>query len=264
MKHPPPIMKPVPRETLWRITMTFTEFYDHAQRVFDKNPSLPQLTKEKAEKLFELTTHMLEVNKNLNLTAIKDEKAVISKHYADSLMVNQYIDTNSTVIDIGCGAGFPTLPLAIFREDLTITAVDSTAKRINYVQSTARMLGLDNVTAIAARAEDMANSSQYREKFDYATARAVASLPILTELCLPFVRIDGKFIAMKSQKAADEISASQNAITKCGGVLKNAIEVPLVDVDGTFENRTLVHIAKTSKTPKEFPRHYSKISKKPL
>ena len=162
--------------------MTFNEFYDHTQLVFSKNPSLPQLTKEKVEKLYELTAHMLEVNKSLNLTAIKEEKAVISKHYADSLMVSQYIDANSTVIDIGCGAGFPTLPLAIFREDLTITAVDSTAKRINYVQATAKMLGLANVTAIAARAEDMANSPEYREKFDYATARAVAALPILTEL----------------------------------------------------------------------------------
>ena len=244
--------------------MTFNEFYDHTQLVFGKNPSLPQLTKEKVEKLYELTAHMLEVNKSLNLTAIKEEKAVISKHYADSLMVSQYIDANSTVIDIGCGAGFPTLPLAIFREDLTITAVDSTAKRINYVQATAKMLGLANVTAIAARAEDMANSPEYREKFDYATARAVAALPILTELCLPFVKIDGKFIAMKSQKATDEIAASQNAIIKCGGRFEDSIEIPLIDADDTSESRTLVKILKSGRTPKEFPRHYSKISKKPL
>lgn len=244
--------------------MTFNEFYDYTQQVFDKNGLLYMLTKEKAEKLFELTSHMLEVNKSLNLTAIKEEKAIISKHYADSLAICQYLEGKANIIDVGCGAGFPSIPLAIFREDLNIVALDGTAKRISYVNATAKLLGLTNLTAIAARAEDMANKPEYREKFDYATARAVAALPILTELCLPFVKVGGKFIAMKSQKASEEIEASGNAITKCGGVLEKTFETPLISPEGDTDNRTIVLISKTVKTPSEFPRHYSKISKKPL
>ena len=244
--------------------MIFNDFYDYTQQVFDENTSIPPLTNGKAEKLFELTLHMLEVNKCLNLTAIKEEKAIILKHYADSLMISRYIPENSTVIDVGCGAGFPSLPLAIFRDDLKITALDSTAKRINYVNSTSELLDLKNLTAIAARAEDMANNSEYRGKFDLATARAVASLPILTELCLPFVKIGGKFIAMKSQKANEEISASLNAISKCGGKLDIVMEIPLISPDGISESRTIISIAKIAKTPPQFPRHFSKISKKPL
>ena len=244
--------------------MTFNDFYNYTQHVFDKNNLSSILTKEKAEKLFELTTHMLEVNKSLNLTAIKEEKAIILKHYADSLMICQYIEKNSSLVDIGCGAGFPSLPLSIFRDDLTVTAIDSTTKRIHYVNDTARLIGLTNIIAISARAEDMANEPEHRECFDYATARAVASLPILTELCLPFVKIGGKFIAMKSQKAADEVTASANAISKCGGKTQVAYELPLVSPEGDTDSRTIVLIDKISKTPSEFPRHYSKISKKPL
>lgn len=246
------------------IEMTFNDFYDYTRQTFEKNDLAQILTKERAEKLFELTSHMLEINKSLNLTAIKEEKAIILKHYADSLMVCKYFTENSSVIDIGCGAGFPSLPLAIFRDDLKITSVDSTAKRINYVNATAKMLGLSNITAIAARAEDLANAPEYREKFDYATARAVAALPILTELCLPFVKIGGEFVAMKSQKATDEVEISANAISKCGGKLKDVIEASLSSPDQSSDNRTIVLVSKTSKTPAEFPRHYSKISKKPL
>lgn len=244
--------------------MTFNDFYDYTKQVFDKNALACILAKEKTEKLFELTSHMLEVNKNLNLTAIKEEKAIILKHYADSLMICQYLEENASIIDVGCGAGFPSLPLAIFREDLRITAIDSTAKRINYVNATAELLDLDNIDAIAARAEDMANKSDYREKFDYSTARAVATLPVLTELCLPFVKIGGKFIAMKSQKATEEINASTNAISKCGGKLESIVDTPLTSPDGILDNRTIALIQKISKTPSEFPRHYSKISKRPL
>lgn len=244
--------------------MTFNDFYDYTQQAFDKNNLTSILSKEKTEKLFELTARMLEVNKSLNLTAIKEEKAIILKHYADSLVICQYIEKNSSLIDIGCGAGFPSLPLSIFRDDLTITAIDSTAKRINYVNDTARLIGSTNIVAIAARAEDLANQPEHREQFDYATARAVASLPMLTELCLPFVKIGGKFIAMKSQKAAEEIEASANAISKCGGKLQNTYDSPLVSPEGDIDNRTIVLIDKISKTPPEFPRHYSKISKKPL
>lgn len=244
--------------------MEFNEFYEYCRQVFEANDYLPTVEETKILKLHRLTERMLKVNKYMNLTAIKDEKSVILKHYADSLAVSKYIPENSKVIDIGCGAGFPTLPLAIFRPDLRITALDSTAKRINYVTETAKMLELDNVNAIAARAEDMANDMMHREKFDVVTARAVASLPILSELCLPFVHVDGQFIAMKSQKTSDEVENSANAIKKCGGCLNRVIRLKLSDSEGASDDRTLVIIDKKAHTPREFPREFSKIKKKPL
>ncbi|MBE6535051.1 MAG: 16S rRNA (guanine(527)-N(7))-methyltransferase RsmG [Ruminococcaceae bacterium] len=244
--------------------MNFTEFYNIALEIWDKNASLPPLTKETAQKLYDLTTRMLEVNKSMNLTAIKDEESVILRHYADSLTVSPYIPTNVKVIDVGCGAGFPTLPLAIFRPDISITALDSTAKRIEYVKETAKTLSLNNITAIAERAEVLANDASYRESFDIATARAVAAMPILTELCLPFVKIGGSFVAMKAAKGDDEAKISANAIAKCGGKLISVDERPLNSRNGDMEQRVIIYVSKETKTPKEFPRHYSKISKKPL
>ena len=249
---------------IWRTMMEFNEFYGVCKQIFALNEHLPCLDEQKVKKLHTLTTHMLETNKVMNLTAIKDESAIILRHYADSLAVSKYIREGSTVIDVGCGAGFPTLPLAIFRPDLKITALDSTAKRIEYVRSVAKLLDLDNVTVIAERAEILANSPDHRESFDFATARAVASLPILTELCLPFVRIGGSFIAMKAQKADEELSSSLSAISKCGGKLDKSLSSPLTSIDGCSESRSLIVISKIRPTPKELPRHYSKISKKPL
>ena len=244
--------------------MNYNEFYDCCKKIFSVNRGLPQIDDEKAEKLYLLTNYMLEVNKTMNLTAIKDEKSVILRHYVDSLTISQYIGDESNLIDVGCGAGFPTLPLAIFRTDIKITALDSTTKRIEYIKDTCKLLKIDNVTAISERAETAANSEKYREKFDYATARAVASLPVLTEICLPFVRKNGYFIAMKAQKADDEIANSKNAIDKCGGELKKTVSQLLIDLESNTEKRNIVIIMKERYTPKEYPRHYSKISKKPL
>ena len=244
--------------------MEFTEFNQLCRNIFAINADLPQVDDDKTFKLFLLTKRMLEVNRSMNLTAIKEEKAIILKHYADSLTICKYLPKNATLADIGCGAGFPTLPLAIFRPDLKITAIDSTAKRIDYVNETASFLNLDNISAISARAEELGVLKEYRERFDVVTARAVASLPVLTELCLPLVKIGGTFIAMKAQKADEEIRASQNAIQKCGGVMLRSEICSLTDDKINFENRTIVLISKVSSTPKEFPRHFSKISKKPL
>lgn len=244
--------------------MNFIDFYNCCKITFAANEYLPTPTEEEARKLFDLTDRMLEVNKKMNLTAIKEHEAVILKHYADSLMISPFLAEGSTVIDIGCGAGFPTLPLAIFRPDLKITAVDSTQKRIDYVNNTAELLNLDNVNAICSRAEDLANNPAYRESFDFATARAVAALPVLTELCLPFVKIGGKFIAMKGQKGELEAAEAANAIVKCGGELIKTHSLALYSPNGESEVRIINEIVKISRTPKEFPRHFSKISKKPL
>ena len=244
--------------------MNFEAFKQKTIEIFALNPSLPTLSDEQIEKLFRLTEIMLEVNKSMNLTAITEESAVILKHYADSISASLMIPEGATVIDIGCGAGFPTLPLAIARPDLKITGLDGTAKRIEYVKNTARELGLSNVSAIAGRAEDYANKPEYREAFDVATARAVAALPILSEICLPFVRLGGKFVAMKASQGENEASLSKNAIALCGGTLDSISTLSLTADSQSFETRVIITALKTSHTPSKYPRHYSQISKKPL
>lgn len=242
--------------------MERAQFLTECQRIFALN-GLACSPKE-ADLLYDLTVRMLEVNKSMNLTAITDEKAVILRHFVDSLMISRVLPDNARIMDVGCGAGFPTLPLAIFRPDLQITALDGTAKRIRYVEETAKLLGLANVTAIAGRAEEYAQREEYRERFDVVTARAVAALPMLSELCLGFVRVGGRMVAMKSQQAEEEILAAKNGISLCGGRISEKIECSLVSDDGALEQRTLVLIEKEKNTPKKYPRHFSKISKNPL
>ena len=244
--------------------MEFKDFKEKCIDIFSHNASLPQPSDEQIDKLYRLTEHMLEVNRSMNLTAITEESAIILKHYADSVSISEDIPNGAKIIDIGCGAGFPCLPLAIFRPDIAITALDSTAKRIDYVSSTAKLLGLNNVTAIAGRAEEYSQKPEYREKFDIATARAVAALPVLSELCLPFVRIDGAFIAMKASQGKNEAEAAANAIRICGGSKATVTELALTANGNEFENRIIVKTVKTSSTPAKYPRHYSQISKKPL
>lgn len=244
--------------------MDILSFKESCLRIFAQNPILPQPTDEQIDKLFVLTEHMLEVNKSMNLTAITEVDAVILKHYADSLTVSRYIPQEAALIDVGCGAGFPTLPLAIFRPDIKITALDGTAKRIEYVRSTAELLVLKNVTAIAGRAEEYANKPEFRERFDVATARAVAALPILSELCLPFVKKNGLFVAMKAAKGESEIESAANAITICGGRVDRVDLVDLISDPETAERRVIATIKKIAPTPAKYPRHYSQISKKPL
>ncbi len=237
-------------------------FISECIRLFELN-SLP-CSELEAKKLYSLTERMLEVNRTMNLTAIKEEKAVILRHYVDSLTVSEHIPSGAEIIDIGCGAGFPTLPLAIFRPDIRITALDGTAKRINYVSATAEMLGLSNVRAIAGRAEEFAFEPKYRERFDIVTARAVASLPVLCELCLPFARVGGQMIAMKGQQGDVELSEALRCIELCGGKSNRIIQKDITEDGENVESRSLIFIDKVINTPKIYPRHFSKISKKHL
>ena len=244
--------------------MNFEAFKQKTIKIFALNPILPTPTDEQIEKLFELTEIMLEVNKSMNLTAITEESAVILKHYADSVSISSIIPEGSRVLDVGCGAGFPCLPLAIFRPDLRILGLDSTTKRIEYVKRTAKSLGLANLDAISARAEEQAKKVEFRESFDIVTARAVAALPILSEICLPFVKLGGKFIAMKAAQGESETTSALNAIKVCGGSIKNVSHIDLTGDGESLEHRVIVEVSKTSHTPEKYPRHYSQISKKPL
>ena len=229
------------------------------------------LTDAQKEQMFVLSERLIEVNQVMNLTAITDEDGIILRHIIDSLLISDYIEPNSTIIDVGCGAGFPSLPLAIARPDLKITSLDSTEKRIRYVDETAKMLGLENVNAVAARAEDFAKLPQYREAFDYATARAVAALPVLCELTIPFIKVGGKLVAMKAKGAHEEFETSRSAIRQLAGAqslesttLHDSMLEGKIGDEMISENRSIIVMPKKSHTPKQFPRKFAQIKKTPL
>ena len=244
--------------------MTQAAFDALLYQAFERNALLALLTRERADRLYALTLHMLKINESFNLTAIKDIPRIILLHYADSLKGIDTFAEGATVVDIGCGAGFPSLPLALFRPDLRILAVDSTAKRVGYVAETAKMLGLDNLDTLTARAEDLGRNPRYRERFDHATARAVAALPILCELCLPLVRIGGSFAAMKGKNAAEELRAAKHAIQKLGGGTPSLSDTPLWDEEGVEYAHATIVIPKKEETSALYPRLYTKIAKAPL
>ena len=216
-----------------------------------------------AEKFYELTVRMLEENEKYNLTAIKEPKKIILNHYADCAALAARLPKKAVIADIGCGAGFPTLPVAILREDVEITAIDATEKRVRYVAESAELLGLSNVKAIAMRAEDGGKSLEYRENFDIVTARAVAEMRVLAELCLPFVKVGGYMIAMKGKNAEFELSVAKKAVAILGGVQDRCEEITL-NGDGEVLSHPLIYVKKKAKTPPAYPRPFAQISKKPL
>ncbi len=243
--------------------MEYTAFFDIFSTVMADNGFPAFCGEEKSRRFHALTEHMLEINKSMNLTAIKDERGIVLRHYADSLTVEPFLPQNASLIDVGCGAGFPCLPLGICRPDLAITALDSTEKRIHYVRETAKMLEIPGFSAIAARAEEAGHNAAFREQFDVCTARAVAALPVLAELCLPFVRLGGTFIAMKAAKGAAELQEAARGIKRLGGEVI-ASHTVLLHGEAGDEARILVEIKKVRPTPAELPRPYAKICKKPL
>ena len=242
--------------------MQFEEFCGIFHTIMTQNGFSEYADALHAKRFYDLTVRMLETNEKMNLTAIKEESAIILLHYADSLTAARFLPQNARIADIGCGAGFPCLPLAICRPDLKILALDSTEKRIRYVAESAAALDCGNLTAVAMRAEE-GGQGPYREQFDVCTARAVAALPLLAELCLPYVRIGGSFLAMKGRRGEEELSQAQNAIKRLGGECHALHRIALQG--GTEEEtRYLIEIRKVRATPAEFPRPWAKILKKPL
>ncbi len=204
---------------------------------------------------------LIETNKSFNLTAIKEPDDVTVKHFADCLTIFKYvhIPENARIIDVGTGAGFPGLVLKLARPDIQMTFLDSTKKRLGFIETVLNECGVQG-EIVHMRAEEAAQLSKYREKFDFSTARAVASLPVLSEYCLPFVKVGGSFISMKSAESNEEISESKKAISILGGKIEEDILFDLV------ENmpRRIVKIKKNSQTPTKYPRPSAQISKKPL
>ncbi len=240
------------------------EFKSYLTKTFSQNGLSSHLNLEKVDKFLLLTKRMLEENEKYNLTAITEPKKIILNHYADCVALASKIKKGASVIDVGCGAGFPTLPLALVRDDIKILAMDSTEKRVNYVRETAELLGLKNVTAVTMRAEDGAKLPEYREKFDYATARAVAELKILSELCLPYVKVGGKLLSMKGKNAEFELSGAKRAFAILGGKNPTADIITLKAEGQEPITHPIISVEKGTKTPPAYPRPYAQISKKPL
>ncbi len=204
---------------------------------------------------------LIETNKSFNLTAIKEPDDVTVKHFADCLSIFKYVDIpeNARIIDVGTGAGFPGLVLKLYRPDIQMTFLDSTKKRLGFIENVLNECGIKG-DILHMRAEEAAQLSKYREKYDFATARAVAALPVLSEYCLPFVKVGGSFVSMKSAESNEEISEAKKAINILGGKIEEDILFDLV------ENmpRRIIRIKKNSQTPTKYPRPSAQISKKPL
>ncbi|MCD7889833.1 MAG: 16S rRNA (guanine(527)-N(7))-methyltransferase RsmG [Oscillospiraceae bacterium] len=197
---------------------------------------------------------LVEKNKVMNLTAVTDSEGIIVKHFADSCLPLgiENVPHGATLIDVGTGAGFPSIPMKIVRSDLQITLLDSLNKRVNFLRDVSDALNL-GAECIHSRAEDGARTD-LREAFDVATARAVARLSVLSEYCLPYVKPGGKFLALKGSDCREEIETAEPIIAKLGGKIANIVEYSLPNGDG----RTLVVIEKVSPTGKEYPRRVVK------
>lgn len=234
-------------------------------RILTENGLAAFATETLADRFFALTERLLAVNAVMNLTAITDPHEIILKHYADSLRVAKYLPQGAAVADVGCGAGFPTLPLALARPDLALTAIDSTDKRIVFVRETAAMLGLSGVTAVTARAEE-AGAGDLRGKFDCVTARAVARLPVLCEFCIPLLRVGGEFLPMKGKSGAEELAEAKNAMATLRAELRFCEEFCIADANSAEEAqaRMIAGICKVGETEKIYPRSFAQIKKKPL
>ena len=206
---------------------------------------------------------LLTVNKTTNLTAIKDPDEAIVKHIADCALATPFIPKGADLLDVGSGAGLPAFPFAIIRPDISVTALDSTGKKVDFINNTAKKLGLKNLKAICHRAEDLAKNRSYRERYTVVSARAVARLNQLSELCLPFIKVGGLFLSMKSRLADEELSEALSGIGTLGGKPREVKQLNLLGADEELE-RCFILIDKRSHTPPQFPRAYARISSKPL
>lgn len=218
------------------------------------------LDESRTEALERFSALLLEKNQVMNLTAITDPIAVAQLHLLDSAALLQFLDlSGKRVVDVGTGAGFPGMPLRILKDDFDLTLLDSLGKRVNWLQAVCDELQLKRVQCVHARAEEFA--MQHREQFDVAVSRAVAQLSILSELCLPLVKVGGQFIAMKSVDTEEEITAAKRAIKTLGGRIARVEDYTIPTSDVVHR---LVIVEKISPTPRAYPRAFAKIKKSPL
>lgn len=219
------------------------------------------INEEQANKFYKYMELLLEWNEKMNLTAITEPDEVILKHFIDSITVEKYINKEAKIIDVGTGAGFPGIPLSIIRNDLNITLMDSLNKRIKFLDEVIEKNNLINVDTVHSRAEELARNTDYREKFDVATSRAVASLNVLLEYMVPFIKVGGYCICMKGSNVDEELDNAKKALD----VLNCKVEkVERFNLPGSDYGRNIIIIKKIGKTSKKYPRKPGTPAKEPL
>ena len=221
------------------------------------------LTGEMAARLLQYKDLLLEWNEKMNLTAITDPREVVLKHFADSLTALSVLDAGKAlrVADVGTGAGFPGLPLAIAAPSWDVTLMDALQKRVSFLQAVRDALGMGTLNCLHLRAEDAGRSPAHREQYDAVVSRAVARLSVLAEYALPLVAVGGVFVALKGPAVDEELADAANAIQKLGGA---AVEVVDVEIPFTELSHKLVVIQKKRQTPTGFPRNAAQMAKNPL
>ena len=223
-----------------------------------------QVGEEKAELMIHYMDEILRMNEHINLTAVRDPEEFIVKHLLDSLgcVGSPEWEKADTIADVGTGAGFPGVPLAVMAPEKKISLIDSLQKRLRVIDDITRSLDIQNTTTFHLRAEEAGQSKEHRERYDLCVSRAVASMNVLVEWCLPLVKVGGTFVAYKGEKAEEEIREAENAIRLLGGKIDRIETVNLEDESA--ENHALVYIKKVKKTPAKFPRKSGTARKEPL
>lgn len=234
--------------------------YEEFRKEFTKYNKLFEISEKEIEKFYQYMKLLLEWNEKINLTAITDEREVIKKHFIDSLTISKLIKENTEVIDIGTGAGFPGMPLAITKK-INVTLVDSLNKRINFLNIVKESIDLKNVNTIHGRAEDIGQNEKYREKFDYAVSRAVAPINVLLEYMLPLVKVGGYCLCMKGPKVLDEMQGIENVAEKLGG---KYIKLEELEIPGEESRKNVIIVKKVENTNKKYPRKPGMPAKQPL
>ena len=221
-----------------------------------------ELTEKQIKQFMDYKDMLLEWNEKFNLTAITDEREIILKHFVDCLAISAGAElAGKKIIDVGTGAGFPGVPVKIAFPDTQMTLLDSLNKRITFLEELKNKLGLENVTCIHSRAEDGGTDKNLREGLDLCISRAVANLAVLSEYCLPFVKVGGYFISMKGPDVNDELNESEKAIKVLGGEVK---EIKLINIPETDINHSIIIIKKIKPTPSKYPRKAGKAKKEPI
>lgn len=219
------------------------------------------LTNEQVLKFYKYMNLLLEWNEKVNLTAITNPEEIILKHFVDSLTIGKYINKGESLVDVGTGAGFPGIPIKIYRDDINVTLVDSLNKRVKVLNIFIEELMLERIEAIHSRAEEFGRNSKYREKFDVSTSRAVANLATLSEYLIPLIKQQGKSICMKGSEIEEELNNSKKAIDVLGGKILKVDEFTLPNSD---IKRNIIIIKKQGKTPSKYPRKPGTPAKEPI
>lgn len=234
--------------------------YEEFRKEFTKYNKLFEISENEIEKFYQYMKLLLEWNEKINLTAITDEEEIIKKHFIDSLTISKLIQEDTSVVDVGTGAGFPGMPLAITKK-VNVTLVDSLNKRINFLNIVKDSIKLENVNTVHGRAEEVGQNEKYREKFDYAVSRAVAPINVLLEYMLPLVKVGGYCLCMKGPKVVDEMQGIENVAEELGG---KYIKLEELEIPGEESRKNVIIVKKVENTNKKYPRKPGTPAKQPL